>query len=95
MDTKINWRVTEVTSIGGCLLPKDLCYTEHSVTLGKVILRINSKNLRLSAWVGNRVTFLGGDDGYFHSIVGAQNWVSERAEKITACKSMEKLIYIK
>jgi len=94
---KFNWRENEVTSIGAMPLPKKDQYTEYSARLGNISLSINSMNLRLKAFIGNKMTFLGGENsqGYFDSIDEAGKWVAEHSEELKAVKTMGKLIYIK
>lgn len=65
-------------------------------TVGKIKFSIGEKNLRLSAKIGNRLTFKGGknDNGYFKSIADAEAYILKNIEEFKKCKSMNKLIYI-
>lgn len=93
---KTIWNENEVNSQAGMPLPKDLCETRYSTTIGKTKLSFGTRNKRLSCFLGGHMTFKGGkgDQGYFKDVEEMKLYVERFHDDFLKAKTMNKLIYV-
>ena len=92
--SKIKWEKNKITHLGSLPIPEERQKTDYSVKIGNVTFRINDSNLRLKAYMKNKVTFIGNGQGYFKSIKDAGKFLSDNYEQISNVKTFNKLIRI-